>query len=102
MARSFGISKVREMRESQKIFILYSFCSFKDIILNYMKAMTNLGHIIMRGVAISLDLEEDYFEKKFTAEPFTPFRLFYYPKDDLPAGERWGVGEHTDYGIFVY
>jgi isopenicillin N synthase-like dioxygenase len=76
--------------------------SFDKLILDYMNSMTELGHIIMKGVAISLDLEEDYFQKKFTAEPFTPFRLFYYPIDEKSSDERWGVGEHTDYGKYHF
>ncbi len=31
------------------------------------------------GVALSLDLRRDFFRTEFTSEPFTPFRLFYYP-----------------------
>jgi isopenicillin N synthase-like dioxygenase len=43
--------------------------------------------------------------QKYTSEPFTPFRLFYYPADVTGRHEdatvRWGVGEHTDYGVLT-
>lgn len=82
------------------------FPNFDKLILEYMDALTNLGHILMGSIAIGLGLDENFFREKFTAEPFTPFRLFYYPKDPRNLGEeegdeRWGVGEHTDYGVLT-
>jgi isopenicillin N synthase-like dioxygenase len=54
----------------------------------------------MRGVAVSLDLPEDYFAGGYTAEPTVLFRIFHYPP--APAhGDDWGVGEHTDYGLLT-
>jgi len=78
----------------------------KDAVLNYMEALTVLGHLIMELIGRSLALDPNYFREKFTSEPFTPFRLFYYPPDDLgyhldDHTERWGVGEHTDYGVIT-
>jgi isopenicillin N synthase-like dioxygenase len=82
------------------------FPGFDKLILTYMDILTNLGHKLMEAVALSLNLDQNFFREKFTAEPFTPFRLFYYPKDSRNLGEeegeeRWGVGEHTDYGVLT-
>src|ERR1051325_2616967 len=74
---------------------------FRETVLDYMEAMTNLGHRLMGGIALSLGLEEDYFAARYTAEPLTLFRIFNYPPVDPSAGHRWGVGEHTDYGVLT-
>lgn len=48
-----------------------------------MRQATDLGHLIMEAVALSLDLPRDHFRKLYTEIPFTPFRLFHYPKDEV-------------------
>lgn len=74
---------------------------FKETVLAYMESMTQIGHIIMAGIALSLGLEESYFADRYTKDPLILFRIFNYPpKSSLPASE-WGVGEHTDYGILT-
>ncbi|MBE9205443.1 isopenicillin N synthase family oxygenase [Nostoc sp. LEGE 06077] len=76
---------------------------FRETVLEYMTAMTKLGHILMRGIALSLGLEASYFSDRYTGDPLILFRIFNYPPDELPSnGEmRWGVGEHTDYGVLT-
>lgn len=72
----------------------------KETVLEYMNAMTQLGHLLMVGIARSLQILPDYFRQEFTEEPITLFRIFHYPTPQQPdAG--WGVGEHTDYGILT-
>jgi isopenicillin N synthase-like dioxygenase len=75
----------------------------KETILAYMSALTQLGHRLMKGVALSLALPADYFERRYTADPLILFRLFNYPS--LPcldsSNNRWGVGEHSDYGLLT-
>ena len=76
---------------------------FDDTILEYMAALTDLGHALMRGIAMSLALEPDYFRAGYMAHPLTLFRIFHYPpvppRSDVEA--QWGVGEHTDYGVLT-
>lgn len=73
---------------------------FRETVLDYLSAMTQLGHTLMAGIARSLELEESYFSDRYTADPLTLFRIFNYPP--LPDGEQlWSVGEHTDYGILT-
>src|ERR1044071_988492 len=75
---------------------------FRATVLNYLESMTRLGHTLMEGIALSLDLEESYFADRYTADPLILFRIFNYP----PAPARGvceveGVGEHTDYGLLT-
>jgi isopenicillin N synthase-like dioxygenase len=75
----------------------------REAVLGYMDAMTRLGHALMEGIALSLGLEASYFADHYTGEPLTLFRIFNYPGNSaLPDDEpRWGVGEHTDYGLLT-
>jgi isopenicillin N synthase-like dioxygenase len=70
-------------------------------VLDYMAAMTQLGHILMAGVALSLGLTESYFAERYTWEPLTLFRIFNYPPAVASTESQWGVGEHTDYGLLT-
>lgn len=76
---------------------------FKETILAYMEALTRLGHRLMEGIALSLDLPADYFIERYTRDPLVLFRLFNYPSRPVPEGMDvgWGVGEHTDYGVLT-
>ena len=75
----------------------------RQTVLDYMAAMTRLGHSLMEGLALSLGLERSYFADRYTADPLVLFRIFHYPP--APPSEdpepRWGVGEHTDYGVLT-
>jgi isopenicillin N synthase-like dioxygenase len=72
----------------------------RDAVLDYMDALTRLGHALLRGISLALGLDEDWFDRNLTADPLVLFRIFHYP----PLGdgdERWSVGEHTDYGLIT-
>ena len=76
---------------------------FRETVLEYMDAVTRLGHALAAGMALSLGLPESYFADHYTGNPLVLFRIFNYP----PRPERgtaepaWGVGEHTDYGFLT-
>ncbi|MCH2022638.1 MAG: hypothetical protein MK207_09195 [Saprospiraceae bacterium] len=75
---------------------------FKKCVLDYMNALTKLGHHLMRGLSLSLNLDENYFNKHFTNDPLTLFRIFHYPAaKNQTQTKQWGVGEHTDYGVLT-
>nr|WP_316638481.1 isopenicillin N synthase family oxygenase [uncultured Roseateles sp.] len=76
---------------------------FRDTVLAYIEAVIGLGHALMRGIALSLELPVDYFASRYTADPLILFRLFNYPSRPAPEGSgvAWGVGEHTDYGLLT-
>lgn len=66
----------------------------------WMASMTSLGHLLMEGVALGLGLPRPWFAQHLTADPVTLFRIFHYPAaGDAPG--RWGVAEHTDYGLLT-
>lgn len=68
-----------------------------------MDMMTQLGHTLMAGIALSLGLEESYFANRYTSDPLILFRIFNYPPNSSPTHNKdnWGVGEHTDYGVLT-
>ena len=76
---------------------------FRGIVLDYMAAMTRLGHCLAAGLSLSLDLEESYFADHYTRDPLILFRIFNYPAPSLTSdiGSDLGVGEHTDYGLLT-
>ncbi len=71
----------------------------RGTVLEYMDALTELARRVMRGLGLSLGLEESYLEERYTADPLILFRIFNYPPSRDPA--LWGVGEHTDYGLLT-
>ncbi len=66
--------------------------SMRETVLEYMAALTQLGHRLMAGLALSLDLKESYFAEHCTGEPLTLFRIFSYPPPQDPT--LWGVSGH--------
>ncbi|MDM0112889.1 2-oxoglutarate and iron-dependent oxygenase domain-containing protein [Variovorax sp. J22R133] len=75
----------------------------RQTILDYIDAVTQVGHRLMEGIALSLGLPEKYFEERYTRDPLILFRIFNYPTQPVPQGldVQWGVGEHTDYGLLT-
>ncbi len=74
----------------------------REAVLAYMEAMTELGHRLIEGLALSLGLAPSYFDERCTHDPLVLFRVFHYPP--LAPAEResaWSVGEHTDYGVLT-
>ncbi|MEL6925081.1 MAG: 2-oxoglutarate and iron-dependent oxygenase domain-containing protein [Bacteroidota bacterium] len=76
---------------------------FRKTILTYIDAMTQLGHQLMRGIALSLGLPDDYFRIHYMQDPLCLFRIFHYPpyRNISETDYPWGVGEHTDYGMLT-
>lgn len=68
----------------------------REAALRWIEAATGVGEALLRGLALGLGLDEDWFARTLTAEPTVLFRAFHYPPGDE---DSWGVGEHTDYGL---
>ena len=74
----------------------------RDAVLAYLEAMRTLSQDVMRGVALGLGLDADWFARELTRDPVVLFRIFHYPPASEPAHrDAWGVGEHTDYGLLT-
>src|SRR5688572_492204 len=76
----------------------------REAVLGYMAALTQLAHALMRGIALSLGLDEAYFAERYTADPLVLFRIFNYPPGPEQGDDGqpiWSVGEHTDYGVLT-
>lgn len=72
----------------------------KAAVLEYLSALTETAQDVLRAVAVSLGLDENYFAGGYTADPTVLFRIFHYPPS-RPDADDWGVGEHTDYGLLT-
>jgi isopenicillin N synthase-like dioxygenase len=75
----------------------------RAVVLEYLDALTVVGHAVLRGIARARRLDENWFAEHITRDPVILFRIFHYPP--TPAGgaqdEAWGVREHTDYGLLT-
>jgi isopenicillin N synthase-like dioxygenase len=65
----------------------------------WMAAMEDLGQRVLAAMAVALGLPADWFAAGLTADPTVLFRIFRYPPHPEGAPDRWGVAEHTDYGL---
>ena len=74
---------------------------FQNTVLEYLDRLTQLGHALMRGIAISLGLQQEFFRDHLTADPILLFRIFHYPPLTDATSDLWSVGEHTDYGLLT-
>lgn len=75
---------------------------FREATLEYMQALTGLGHRLMSSIGRGLRLGDTYFVDRYTGRPTTLFRIFNYPPAtaDAAAG-TCSVDEHTDHGLIT-
>lgn len=75
---------------------------YKEVVVSYMNEMKTLGRLLMKAIACSLQITDDYFLDQFN-HPTELFRIFNYPPHDSSKfpDNSMGVGEHTDYGYLT-
>lgn len=74
---------------------------FVAVCEEYHSAMMKLARKLISGIALSLGLPADYFEK-LQRKPITIQRLLHYPSQNGPVSqEEIGIGAHTDYGFLT-
>lgn len=77
--------------------------ALRPTVLEVLDRFTALGHQLLRGLGLALGLDAEWFDRELTADPVILFRMFRYPPVPTRGGgnERWGVAEHTDYGLLT-
>lgn len=69
--------------------------------LAFFQAAHEVAHHLMRGFAIGLGQDENFFLRT-TAMPMSRASFVYYPPQDAALGpEQFGVGPHTDFGVLT-
>ena len=75
---------------------------FRDTLETYYSAMTGLSDLMLRGFALALDLEKDFFADKAN-RPCSVVRLVRYPaQNQMPLPGQLRAGAHSDYGSFTF
>jgi isopenicillin N synthase-like dioxygenase len=71
---------------------------FRDTMTEYFTALNQLSARIMEALALSLDLNQRFFDD-FCHQPLSTLRLLHYPPQPAnPAPGEKGCGAHTDFG----
>jgi len=69
--------------------------------MSYFQYAHQVAHHLMRGFALGLDLEEDFFLKT-ASRPLSRASYVYYPAQPADLGSsQFGVGPHTDFGVLT-
>ncbi|MFU8927737.1 isopenicillin N synthase family dioxygenase [Acinetobacter puyangensis] len=71
---------------------------FKQVMMQYQQEVEALSIRLMRALALSLDLNEDYFDQ-YNQQAMITLRLLHYPPQPAnPLPNEKGCGAHTDFG----
>lgn len=74
---------------------------FRPTMAAYHAALRDVSETVMKGLALSLHLPEDYF-RAFNRDPLSTMRLLHYPPHPADAAEgQAGAGAHTDFGTLT-
>ncbi len=75
---------------------------WRETMQTYAHTMSALGALLMRAVALSLRLPEDYFAQ-YCSDPVAVLRLLRYPPQAAnPLPDEKGCGAHTDFGAVTF
>jgi len=73
----------------------------RPLVMQWMDTMEPLAQNVLSLMARGLGLGPDFFSNSLTADPTPLFRIFRYPPHPPDAADRWGVAEHSDYGLLT-
>jgi isopenicillin N synthase-like dioxygenase len=75
--------------------------ALKGQALGYFEAAHEVAHHLMRGFALGLGLEPEFFLQT-AANPMSRASFVYYPPQDRAMGQdQFGVAPHTDFGVLT-
>ncbi|EFX04999.1 2og-Fe oxygenase family protein [Grosmannia clavigera kw1407] len=76
--------------------------SFQSASMNYYQSALGLAADLLRALALSMDLPEDYFGQ-FMQGAVATMRYLHYPSQPADADEKLarGIGAHTDFGAIT-
>ncbi len=74
---------------------------WRAVLVDYFNEVESLGHNLLAGFALALDLPETYFHA-FYRKPLTQITLLHYPPQEASAPEdHYGIRPHTDETSFT-
>ncbi|TLM87113.1 isopenicillin N synthase family oxygenase [Pseudarthrobacter sp. NamE5] len=76
-----------------------SFPELRPAAMNWAELMSGVGMELLRAIAVSLQLPEDYFDEPFRDSPAWMGKLVHYVGGVVEAAGDQGVGSHADYGF---
>ena len=73
----------------------------QDHAMTYFHHAHDVAHVLMRGFALGLGLDEEFFLRT-SARPLSRASFVYYPQQPESMGDtQFGVGPHTDFGVLT-
>lgn len=76
-----------------------SFPELKSAAMDWAGLMSGIGMELLKAIAVSLQLPEDYFDEPFRDSPAWMGKLVHYVGGVVEAAGDQGVGSHADYGF---
>ncbi len=79
----------------------HSFPGLQNQSMRYFHQAHDVACHLMRGFALGLDLDEEFFLRSCT-RPLSRASFVFYPQQPEECGEnQFGVGPHTDFGVLT-
>jgi isopenicillin N synthase-like dioxygenase len=75
---------------------------FRTAMVSYYDAMADLAAMVLRAMAIALDVHESYFEDKFDRQASVARMIRYPAVTQAPLPGQLRAGMHTDYGTMTF
>jgi isopenicillin N synthase-like dioxygenase len=75
--------------------------ALQSLVTEWMATMEPLAQRVLSLMAEGLGVSADFFLDDLTADPTPLFRIFRYPPHPPDSADRWGVAEHSDYGLLT-